>query len=465
MYIPRRDWQKELDKVRRYDQEHILKFWDELGYTSQEKLIGQIASIDFELLERLKEEHIEKINSEDKEKHFSPPEVIDLPTSEEEIQERTRARKTGEDLLRDGKVATFMVAGGQGSRLGFEGPKGCYRISPIKKKSLFQLHAEKMLAISRKYGRSFPLYIMTSEANHEETKRFFEENDHFGLGEVHFFRQDMIPAIDAKGKLFLSEKDTIFMNPNGHGGSIYALKDSGALEDMKKKGIEHIFYIQVDNALVNILDPVFLGHHKIKESEMSNKAVKKAYPEEKVGVFGVVDGKNTVIEYSLLPDSLRYQKDERGELRFNAGNTAIHCIDVEFAERVYERSLPFNKAFKQIPYIDDEGNEIVPEEPNGYKFEMFIFDALEMCKRSITMIVDRRKEFAPVKNKTGNDSPESATKMMSDLHKTWLKRCKIEVRDDSTVEISPLFALDAVELSKKISPGDIDTENDRIYLG
>ncbi|MFP4118212.1 MAG: UTP--glucose-1-phosphate uridylyltransferase [Candidatus Woesearchaeota archaeon] len=468
MYIPRRDWQKQLDRVRNHGQEHVLRFWDELGYTSQERLISQIASIDFELLEMLKRTHINTEGSEEDEendKSFEPPEVIDLPETEEDILQRTKAKREGDDLLRKGKVAVFVVAGGQGSRLGFDGPKGCYRISPIKRKSLFQLHAEKLVAMSRRYGKAFPFYIMTSETNHDETKKFFEDNDYFGLDEVHFFRQDMIPAMDPDGKMILSAKDTIFMNPNGHGGSLYALKESGALDDMKSKGVEHIFYMQVDNALVNILDPVFIGHHKLNGSEMSNKAVKKAYPEEKVGVFGVVDGKNTVIEYSVLPDSLRYQKDERGELRFNAGNTAIHCIDIALIERVYEQSLPFNKAFKKIPFIDDDGNLVKPEEPNGYKFEMFIFDALSQCNKSITMIVDRRKEFAPVKNKDGNDSPETARKMISDLHKNWLKRCGIETREEATVEISPLFALDAVELRKKISTKSIDNNQEEIFIG
>ncbi len=468
MRIPRRDWQEHMEKLRKYGQEHVLEFWDELGYSSQERLIGQIASIDFELLKRLKTEHIDSDKAEQgstEEKDFRPPETIELPGPTDDISERTRARKIGEELLREDKVAVFMVAGGQGSRLGFDGPKGCFSITPVKGKSLFQLHSEKLFALGKKYGKRFPLYIMTSEDNHNETKSFFTENDFFGLNEVHLFKQDMMPAMDKDGKLILSAKDEIFMNPNGHGGSLYALRDSGALDDMRKKGVEHIYYMQVDNCLAKILDPVFIGYHKMMGSEMSNKAVKKAYPEEKVGVFGVVDGKNTVIEYSVLPDSLRYQKDEKGELRFKAGNIAIHCIDVDFVQEVCEKELPFNKAFKQIPYMSSQGGLIRPEEPNGYKFEMFIFDALQMARKSITMMVDRKTEFAPVKNKDGNDSPETAKKMMSDLYKTWLRKCSIHVKDDAAVEISPLFALDAVELSKKIQGENIDTDSPEIYIG
>ena len=465
MYIQRRDWQKHMDNLKENNQEHVLDFWDELTYTSQEKLIKQIATIDFELLNRLKKEHIEnKTQNDDEDNKFEPPIVIDKPETGEEISQRTRAKKIGEDLLKEGKVAVFMVAGGQGSRLGFEGPKGCFNISPIKNKSLFQLHSEKIISAQKKYSQRFNLYVMTSESNHTETKEFFEKNDYFGLEEVHFFMQKMIPALNSNGKLILSKKDEIFMNPNGHGGSLSALKESGALDDMKKKGIEHIFYIQVDNCLVKMLDPVFIGYHKMLESNMSNKAVKKAYPEEKVGVFGIVNGKNTVIEYSVLPNELRFAKDEKGELKFNAGNTAIHCIDVDFIEEVYTKSLPYNKAFKQIPYLDENGDLVKPEKPNGCKFEMFIFDALAMCNKSITTMVDRNKEFAPVKNKDGNDSPQTAKEMMSQFHKSWLRKTGIELDKDVIVEISPLFASDAVELSKKINTDDIDFSKKEIYL-
>lgn len=457
--------QQVIQEVYDNRQEHVFRFWGELDADGRRHLLSQLEQVDFSLLDELLEKHVRNPHPEPQ-KNFQPPEVIGWPQTEEEIAERKKAKDLGEQYLREGRVAVFMVAGGQGSRLGYEGPKGCFRITPVQRKSIFQLHCEKILAIQKRYGAQLPLYIMTSEANHETTKDFFEENDFFGLDQVHFFKQGMMPAVDDTGRLLLSAKDSIFMNPNGHGGSIYALKESGALDHMKTKGIDTIFYMQVDNVLVTVADPVFIGYHALRGAQMSSKAVKKRSPEEKVGVIGLVDGRTSVIEYSLLPDELRYDRTKNGELRFEAGNIAIHVMDVGFLEKVYREKLPFNKAFKAVPYLDEDGELVKPGSPNAYKFEMFVFDALSKADTTVTMMANRLTEFAPVKNREGEDSPHSAQKMMSDLHRSWMQKAGITASEDAVIEISPLYALGPNELKEKLADGNVPLRYDKeIYLG
>ncbi len=455
-------------KLKSNGQEHILSFWDELDTDSKEHLVSQVSMIDFPLIKELHEKHIkddEETASLDP-KNLEPAECIDFPSTDQQISYRSKAKREGEEQLINGKVAVFIVAGGQASRLGIDGPKGCFGITPVKGKSLFQVHSEKIIAMQKRYGSTFPLYIMTSEANHEETKAFFEKNDFFGLEEVHFFKQGMLPALDSEGKLILSKKDEIFMNPDGHGGCVQALKESGALDHMKSKGIERIFYMQVDNPLVKVLDPVFIGYHVLEGSEMSTKVVKKAYPEEKVGVLAKSGGKTTLIEYSSLPDGLRNKEDSNGGLLFNAGNIAVHCIDVGLVERAYDASLPLHKAFKAIPYLGSDGNLVKPDSPNAYKFERFIFDILEMCNKTCNVFVERSREFAPVKNKEGKDSPESSRKIMSDLYRSWLKKAGYDIPESSNVEISPKFASDPVELKRKLKERTWTIDDiENIYLG
>ena len=268
--------------LKRHDQQHVLHFWDELDATQREALTAQIQKIDFALLNRL----IKNANKENGEssRQMLPAPVISL---EEQQQLDKAMRLKGEDLLRKGILVAFLVAGGQGSRLGFDGPKGILPITPIRKKTLFQLHAEKILASAQYYKVCIPWYIMTSEANHVQTVNYFEENSYFGLGKenIMFFKQEMLPAVDLNGKLILEEKHKLFMSPNGHGGSLKAIWDSGALTDMKQRGIEYLFYFQVDNVLLNICEPEFIGYHVANQAQMSSKVVRKAYPEEKMGVM------------------------------------------------------------------------------------------------------------------------------------------------------------------------------------
>jgi UDP-N-acetylglucosamine/UDP-N-acetylgalactosamine diphosphorylase len=369
-------------------------------------------------------------------------------------------------------VAAFLVAGGQGTRLGYSGPKGKFRISPIKEKSLFQLHAEKILAMSRKYRANIPWYIMTSDTNHQETVDFFETCEYFGLNpkDVVFFSQEMIPALDANGRLILDAKDHIFTNPNGHGGSLSALKKSGALEDMRRRGIDLIFYFQVDNVLVKICDPVFLGYHVQNQAHMSTKVVAKTDPYEKVGVLGRMNGRLGVIEYSDLSDEQKEARNPDGSLKFGAGNIAIHVLNVDFVEQENQGGLrlPWHIAHKKIPYLDENGKRIEPKEPNGYKFETFVFDALGDAEKTVILEVKREEEFSPVKNAQGVDSPATARRDMINLFGSWLEKAGVPIPRDSQnnvkgkIEISALFALDEEELIHKIDP-DLKFEG-RLYL-
>lgn len=473
MKIRRKDSadQKLIDQVYEYQQEHIFRFWNELSDDAQRNLLQQISEIHFGQIQ-----HFQKLVAQSEsvvaDKKLEPADYIPIPQTEKQLEEAAQACQIGERALQEGRVAAFLVAGGQGTRLGFDAPKGVFPISPIKEKSLFQLHAEKILARSRRYGKTIPWYIMTSESNHQATVDFFEQNEFFGLNpdDVMFFRQEMVPALDPDGKLILDRKGHIFTNPNGHGGSLSALKHSGALQDMRNRGIDLIFYFQVDNVLVNIADPVFLGYHLQKDAEMSAKVVAKTDPREKVGVLGYIDGRLGVIEYSDLPAAQQEARSPDGSLKFSAGSIAIHVLNVEFVEKENEGGLrlPWHVAHKKIPFMDQKGNRIEPDEPNGYKFETFVFDALADATEAVILEVARKEEFSPVKNADGVDSPATARRDMINLYGKWLEQAGVRVPRDQegnvsgVIEISPLYALDQEELASKIDP-DLKFDR-RLYL-
>jgi UDP-N-acetylglucosamine/UDP-N-acetylgalactosamine diphosphorylase len=434
-----------------YHQEHVLKYWDTLTEEERDNLSSQLLAIDHEEMRCLAQtltsqsEHHE-VSSR---KVFEPATVIPFPTTETEKERYYKAIKAGEQFIAQGKIGVFLVAGGQASRLGFHGPKGMLPVTPIKRKTLFELFAEKIMSISGKYDVMIPWYIMTSKSNHRETIEFFEKNVYFGLRRdgVKFFLQREIPALTYDGKYILETPSSIFLNPDGHGGSILALHRSGALEDMKARGIEELFYFQVDNPLVYVADPAFVGYHVLWGAQMSTKVVRKAYAEERVGVIGVINGKVGVIEYSDFPPEEMVARNEDGSLRFDAGNIAVHMINRRFIERLTSEggALPYHRAVKKIHAF---GGDV-----EGIKFEKFIFDALGMTDCSVTMEVAREDEFAPIKNKGGVDSPSTALKMQIEMFASWLKAAGVEVpRKDSgevdgVVEINPLYALSRDEFA------------------
>ena len=448
-------------RATKHGQEHVFRFFDGLGPSEKSALLEQLDRIDFALMDRLIQESL--VPATGPAGALAPAPIVRIPATEAERREEARAREAGEALLREGKVAVLLVAGGQGSRLGFDGPKGAFVIGPVSQRTLFQLHAEKIRALARRHGMPIPWYVMTSESNHQATIDEFARHDFHGLDreDVRFFQQEMLPAVDRQGKFLLESRGRVFTSPNGHGGSLKALHDSGSLADMRSRGIELVFYFQVDNPLVVMCDPVFIGRHALARAEISSKVVRKAGWQEKVGVIGLRDGKLTVIEYSDLPEAEAKAMLPDGSLKYWAGSIAIHVLSVGFVERLNRGSfrLPFHVAEKAIPCVDETGTVVKPKGKNGIKFETFVFDALEAASGAVTMEVERREEFSPVKNATGEDSPETARRDLTALHLRWLEAAgaRIEREPDGTfrghVELSPLTVLDGAEVARRWKPG------------
>lgn len=376
-----------------------------------------------------------------------------LPKNGGDAADWAEAKAAGEEALRAGRVAAFVVAGGQGTRLGYDGPKGTYPVTPVLKKPLFQVFADKLRAAGVRYGRPLHWFIMTSHINHAATEAFFRENGFFGLAEthVHFFRQGRMPAVGFDGKILLEEKHRIAMSPDGHGGSLRALERSGAVALMKSEGVDILSYFQVDNPLVRFIDPAFIGWHLKTRSEMSSKMVPKAYAGEKVGHFCEQRGRTVVIEYSDLPKAMQEETDPAtGKLRFIAGSIAIHLLDREFIRRMATGSdaLPFHRADKKIPCLDAAGNLVKPEKANGVKFEMFVFDALPFAKNPVVIETDRADDFSPVKNAEGIDSPKTCADDQVRQFTRWANANGAAVPVDATglppfaFEVSPTFGYD-----------------------
>ncbi|MBN1256369.1 MAG: UDPGP type 1 family protein [Planctomycetes bacterium] len=441
-------------------QGQVFKYFDELAQEEQQKLLTDCAAVDLEWISARRQEIKEMGAVPPAPPRLEPAPIITLPESEVEKQQAALAREVGEQALRDGRLAAFVVAGGQGTRLGFDGPKGNFPIGPVTDRTLFQIHAEQIRARSRRYGVIIPWYVMTSPATDGATKEVFQQNNYYGFAkeDVFFLVQEMVPALDFDGKLILASKSGLATNPNGHGGCFRALNKSGASADMKRRGIDTISYFQIDNALVTICDPVFVGYHLLAGAEMSSKVLNKNAPDEKVGTICLRGGKTSVIEYSDLDDENMHACDADGRLKYWAGSIAIHMLSVDFIKRVGTGMLPWHIAIKEIPCLGPGGQLIDPPEPNAIKFETFIFDALPLTRTSVTMEVVREDEFAPLKNSKGIDSIDSARKLLSDYAGRMLAEAGVEIpRDDtggsrSTIEISPLYALDAPELRGKVNP-------------
>jgi UDP-N-acetylglucosamine/UDP-N-acetylgalactosamine diphosphorylase len=452
-------------KVFESKQEKVFRFWEELNKDEREVLLKQLEKVDFELMKRLIQENIFEGRKEGR-KELEPAEVIGIPETKEELEKREEAKKLGEQSLRKGEVGVFVVAGGQGSRLGFEGPKGMYPVTAIKKKTLFQVHAEKIKALSIKYGVKIPFIIMTSESNDKETNEYFKEMDYFGLGEenVMTFKQDILPAIDTQGRFVMKSEGELFMNPNGHGGSISGLYNSGVVEELKKRGIKRVFYFQVDNPLIKIGDVIFIGHHLLNNAEMSAKVIKKAWPEEKVGIYCFANKKICVIEYSDLSKEDMFAKDDDGELVYSAGNIAVHMIEIDFIERENKGGLklPYHVARKKMQSVDGE--------IDGVKFETFVFDALADVDNYAIMEVKRDEEYAVVKNATGEASAENSKEICTEEYARWLEAAGVDIpkkdgKVDGVIEISPLYALDKDEFIEKYKDRPELKGDFELYIG
>jgi UDP-N-acetylglucosamine/UDP-N-acetylgalactosamine diphosphorylase len=444
------------DQLAKWNQSHLLQFADQLDQNAIEQLVSQIALLNFSQIEKLL--HDKKSGASNEE---SPRELAKRAKALSQVirQNELSANPAlvaeliaiGQQAMHDGKVAAILVAGGQGTRLGFPHPKGLFPIGPVSGNSMFQILFEQVLARSRQAKHAIPYYIMTSDATHSETLNFLDQYHYFGLPQkdVKLFRQGTMPAVDTEtGKVLLADKAEIALSPDGHGGILQALTNNHCLQDMRERGIEYLYYHQVDNPTSIVCEPLLIGAHIKRQSEMTTKVAAKRSWDEKMGILAEVDGKTQIIEYSDLPDDIAQQTESNGQLKFWAGNMAIHVFSLSFLERITTGTsqIPFHIAHKKVPYINSKGDLINPASPNAYKFERFIFDALLFADHALVVEADRQREFNPVKNATGNDSPETSKQAILNIHKQWLTQAGIHLSPGINIEFSPLFALDAQQV-------------------
>ena len=458
------------------NQQHLLAWWDSLDGDSREKLLREIESIPWELVDELIPTHVLKEPPRHVPSDIVPaPAYPRIPTAElKPLYEE--ARELGRQLISTGKVAAFTVAGGQGTRLGFDGPKGAVAITPVRRKTLFQLFAEIIRAAIDRYGTPIPWYIMTSTGNYQQTKDFLEENKYFGLSahNVFLFCQGMLPSFDFGGKTLMTDKDQLALAPDGHGGSLKSLVTSGSLKRMQQRGVEIITYFQVDNPLIKPFDELFIGLHRLTRSEMSSKVTPKADDLERLGNVCLADGRVVVIEYSDFPEHLARAKNPDGSRRFDLGSLAIHLLDVGFVERIvgHRFELPYHRALKEVAWLDEHGVQQTPPKgkPNAVKLETFVFDALPLAKNPLVLEIDRSEEFSPVKNARGVDSLETSIRDQIRRAARWLEAAgaKVPRNNDGepavTLEIAPSFAMSAEDVQRKLTNPSKLSAGEKIYI-
>ena len=406
--------------VKKYNQEHLLKYIDLIPTDEGKKdLISDIEKIDFERLKQLYSLSNQNFKNTMKAVMLEHIRVFDKDRFSDE--ENKEILKIGEDIIANNQYAVVTMAGGQGTRLGHKGPKGTFilNVKP-EPKSLFQIIAENLIKTNNKYGIILNWYIMTSTENNDETVKYFEDNNYFGYNSenVKFFKQGNLPLLSEAGKLVVNSEYRIKYAASGNGTIYEAMLNDGIIDDMKKKGIKWVFIGSVDNALLNMADPMLLGLTKKRGTEIASKTIVKNSPYEKVGVFCKKNGKPGVIEYSEIPESLIEEVDEHGELMYGESHIMCNLYTLDAIEKIANVELPYHSAHKKVDFMQEDGNMFFAKEPNGYKYEAFIFDGFELFD-DITLYRGKREEdFAPVKNAEGVDSPETASKLYNDF---WFK--------------------------------------------
>lgn len=447
-----------VDLLTPVGQAHLVAHWADLSPSQQSHLAAQIRALDLTLVCNFRD--LLKTQPTRNTGRASSPPAIRLGAADNAFTP-AEARARGEAALASGEVGMLLVAGGQGTRLGFDPPKGLFPIGPISQRTLFEVIVDHLRAVSRRYGRRIGLYIMTSPATTAQTQAYFAANNHLGLPpeDVVFFEQGTLPAVDAQtGRVLLAEPGEIALAPDGHGGMLAALAKVVGFEHFAEHGIRTLFYGQIDNPLLTVCDPEFLGYHLLAQSEFTTQVVRKQDPSERVGVVATMGDHLEIVEYiDLTPEAAAARADD-GSLVLWAGNTAVHALDVAFLARMSRTpdSLPLHLARKKVPYFDEQTRQAIePAEPNAIKFERFIFDLMPSAKNSLVVEVDRATSFAPVKNAEGAscDTPSAARAAMMALHRAWLTEAGAEVAPNVRVEIHPLYALDADELRQTIAPG------------
>jgi UDP-N-acetylglucosamine/UDP-N-acetylgalactosamine diphosphorylase len=433
-------------------QGHLFEHWDPRPSEMKRRLLEDLETLDVSLLDTLRSKLREHVSGGLQ--NLAPAEYIPQSAALADAE----ARELGERLLREGKAGFITVAGGQGTRLGILVPKGTIPVSPIRKLSLFAVFAEKIAAARSRYGVTFPWLIMTSPLNHGQTIEFFEEEKYFGLGRenVRFFAQGTLPSMSPEGLLAMGEDGGLLQSPNGHGGVIEALRKAGLLDELRDMGVEELFYFQVDNPLVTIPDPTFLGIHRRARSLVSSKVIEKQYPEERLGSIALRGGKPAVIEYTDLSPDIMGARDAEGRLLYGRGSIATHVLNVGFL-RDGRFELPYHLARKKARIILPNASGIEVRESEVVKFEMFVFDAILCAERAVFVETDRLEEFAPLKNINGVDSMDTCVRGQTEKFAAWLEASGVHVpRNEEglcayAVEISPHFAMERCELSEKTS--------------
>ena len=402
--------QDAIDILKMYNQEHIIKLLEKLDEEQKAELIEQINHIDFHQIMELYDNTKKEI--EIKENKIEPLPYLDkaklTPEQKDEFE------KLGEAVIEKNQYAVVTMAGGQGTRLGHSGPKGTFKLDVYGKgKYLFEILAENLKEANKKYNVSIPWYIMTSKENNKQTVEFLEKNNYFGYNkdDVIIFTQSELPLVDTEGKLLINKYMKIKEASDGNGGTYSSLRASGSLADMKERGVKWVFIGGVDNVLLKMADTVLLGMAIKKGVQIASKSVVKANPHEKVGVFCKMNGHPKVIEYAELPEKMAEEVDENGELKYGESHIMCNLYTIDAIEKISKETLMYHSAFKKNSYIDEEGKEVIPEEPNSYKFESFIFDAFEFFDDIAILRGKREDDFAPVKNKDGVDSPRTAKEL------------------------------------------------------
>ena len=463
--------EKTLELLNSCGQQHLLEILPDLSDAQAAALLQAVRSADLPaLLQAWQLAAADAEDSGDKvraERAAAPNNVVRQPGNDAEAAAWQEAEQVGANAISNGLAAVITVAGGQGTRLGFDLPKGMFPIGPASSRTLFQIFAEQILARRRRHNAQIPWLIMTSAATHQPTVEFFAAEKHFGLDpqSIHFFQQGSLPALDAaSGQILFTSRGTPALSPDGHGGLLRALRQSGLLQQLADAGIRHLYYHQVDNPTVVVADPALIGFHQQQRSQLTTMVVSKTSPEERMGVLADLDGRTEIIEYSELTAEQAARTDAAGDWIFWAGNIAVHVFCLEFLQQLTagDRDLPLHAARKKVPCVDRHGNPLPCEidgQPNAVKLERFIFDALPAAERTLIVEGDRERQFNPVKNATGSDSAETSRQALSRIAREWLMLAGCSVDESDLVEISPLQALDAGELSARVAAGEVHPED------
>lgn len=394
------------EKLAKYGQEQVLKFYDELTENEKQGLLTQIEETDMEILASI--ERKDELASKGEISPLAAMELDEIKANYDEF------KKIGVDAIKAGKVGAILLAGGMGTRLGSDNPKGMYNVGKTRELFIFECLINNMLDVVKEVGEYFHLFVMTSEKNNDTTVAFFKEKNFFGYNSeyVHFFKQEMAAATDYNGKIYLEEKGRMATSPNGNGGWFTSLQKAGLSSVLHDNGIEWLNVFAVDNVLQRVCDPVFVGATIAKECVVGSKVVRKAAPDEKVGVMCLEDGKPSIVEYYELTDELMNAKNEKGDPAYNFGVILNYLFNVSELERIVNKELPLHIVEKKIPYVDEAGKLVKPESPNGYKFENLVLDMIHQMSSCLPFEVVREHEFAPIKNPTGIDSVESARTLL-----------------------------------------------------